>query len=72
MAPRDPSKASILRALGLVTGDLWGVIVGKNLGKKPQVVRKDVQEREVETPEGPVVLRRTTIDEVEERPRPKP
>jgi len=57
-----------MRSLGLVAGDLWSVITGKRTGKKSQVVRHDVQEREVETPRGPLLLRRTTIDEVEPRP----
>ena len=34
------------------------------------VVREQVQEANVETPAGPVTLRRTTIDEVEVPPRP--
>lgn len=30
-----------------------------------KVVRQEVQERSIDTPEGPITLRRTTIDEVE-------
>jgi hypothetical protein len=68
MAPRDPSNVSIMRALGLVAGDLWAVFAGKRPGKKTTLLRRDVQEREVATPRGTVLLRRTTIDEVEKRP----
>ena len=36
-----------------------------------KVVRQEVQEHNVDTPQGPITLRRTTIDEVELPPRPK-
>lgn len=34
----------------------------------PNQVRRTVEERVAETPSGPIVLRRTVIDEVVERP----
>lgn len=40
-------------------------IKGEAAAGGKQVVRKDVQERKVDTPQGQVILRRTTIDEVE-------
>jgi hypothetical protein len=63
-----------MRALGLVAGDLWAVVTGKGAarGSKARLVRRDVQEREVRTSSGPVVLRRTTIDEVERPSRGSP
>jgi hypothetical protein len=64
---------SIMRALGLVTGDLWGVLRGRP--RKPvsedrihrETVRKETSERVVSTGSGEVVLRRTIIEEVEVR-----
>ena len=35
------------------------------------VVRESIQEKAIETPEGPITLRRTTIDEVELPRRPQ-
>lgn len=65
---------SIMRALGLVTGDLWHVLRGKPRKAPPppkQVVRSETTEEVRETEQGRVVLRRTVIEEVEVR-RPEP
>ena len=53
-----------MRSLGEFFGHVWK---GVRTDPAPprQVVRKDVQETTVETPRGPVTLRRTTVDEVE-------
>ncbi len=67
-----------MRSLGLITGDLWSLVSGKK--RQPPappptpavVVRKDVQTKTLDTPRGPVTLKRTTIDEVEFRNPPKP
>lgn len=68
-----PKETGLMRALGLVAGDLWKVIAGKRPGlTQKRVVRKAVQEHEVPMPEGKVVLRRTTVDEVEVRREPRP
>lgn len=72
--PAMPDKQpSLMRSLGLVTGDLWSLVSGKK--RKPPappaiVVRKDVQTQTVETSQGPMTLKRTTIDEVEFRKPP--
>lgn len=65
MTPREP-QAGIMRALGLVAGDLWKVVTGRRPAfRQGTVVRRDVEEREVPTADGKVVLRRTTVEEVE-------
>jgi hypothetical protein len=64
---------SIMRALGLVTGDLWSVLRGKPRQAPPptQVLRSETTEEVRQTEQGRVVLRRTVIEEVEVR-RPEP
>ncbi len=70
-------QPSLMRSLGLVTGDLWSLVSGKKRtppsppSPPPVVVRKDVQTKTLDTPHGPVTLKRTTIDEVEFRDPPK-
>jgi hypothetical protein len=62
---------SLIRALGLLTGDLWSAITGRP--RKPSrktVLRHDVREETRDTPEAKVVLRRTTIEEIEVRKEP--
>ena len=63
MAPRNKP---LMRFLGEFVGH---VAKGFTAPLKPKdarlVVRREVEEHQVETPQGPVTLRRTTIDEVE-------
>jgi hypothetical protein len=65
---------SIMRALGLVTGDLWHTLTGKPrkpappAAPKKQVVHTETTEEVRQTEQGKVVLRRTVIEEVEMRP----
>jgi hypothetical protein len=68
MAKPPDQGPGIIRALGLLTGDLWSALTGKPR-KPPQktVLRHDVSEESRDTPDGKVVLRRTTIEEVEIR-----
>lgn len=58
-----------MRAFGLLAGDFWKAVTGHRPAppKEKRVLRRDVQEQEVQTPRGPVLLRRTTVDEVEVR-----
>ena len=66
---------SIMRALGLVTGDLWHTLTGKPrkppaprpAGPQKQVLHTETTEEVRETAQGKVVLRRTVIEEVEVR-----
>lgn len=63
--PHDPNQGpGLIRALGLLTGDLWSALTGKPRQAR-QVLRRDVQEETRDTPQGKVVLRRTTIEEIE-------
>lgn len=65
MAGKSPS---LMRVFGLVAGDLWKVVTGKRPSmREKREIGRDVQEQEVDTEHGKVVLRRTTIDEVEIR-----
>jgi hypothetical protein len=65
---------SIMRALGLVTGDLWHTITGKprKPAPKKRVLRQETTEEVRQTEQGNVVLRRTVIEEVEVRRTPPP
>jgi hypothetical protein len=73
MAEKHPS---IMRALGLVTGDLWSALTGRPRAPGPsprtQVLRNETTEHIRPTDEGSVVLRRTVIEEVEVRPPAQP
>jgi len=56
-------KPSLMRSLGLF---VHNVAQGLKPGPKNRIeVNRDVQEKKLETPQGEVTLRRTTIDEVE-------
>ena len=54
-----------MRAFGLVAGDLWSAVTGKPRKPEKTVLRREVEEQTRDTPDGKVVLRRTTIEEVE-------
>ena len=66
--PQDHRNKSLMRSLGEFVGHIVRG-VKEPVGNKPTVVRKEVEEREGEAgPNGErVILRRTTIDEVEVR-----
>jgi hypothetical protein len=57
----------LLRSLGEFVGHIAKGLTSpiKTRDEKTKVVRRDVEERSVPTPQGPMTLRRTTIDEVE-------
>lgn len=63
-----PSKP-LMRSLGEFFGHVWSGIKAdpgsRPEGTRPRVVRREVQEKTIETPQGPVTLRRTTVDEIE-------
>ena len=64
-APRK-SQPTVARSLGSLIRDIFKPAPGKPTKKaEPTVVRRDVQEKVINTPYGPVKLRRTTTDEVE-------
>ncbi len=66
--PQNPRDKSIMRSLGEFVGHIVRGVKAP-VGDSPKVIRKDVEEREGEPgPNGErVILRRTTIDEVEVR-----
>jgi hypothetical protein len=54
-----------MRALGQFFGEVWkGVKADPAAGGADPLSRKTVEEREVQTQHGRVILRRTTIEEV--------
>jgi hypothetical protein len=70
--PEAPNQGpGLIRALGLLTGDLWSALTGKpRKPPKKTVLHRDVEEETRDTPQGKVILRRTTIEEVEVRKPP--
>lgn len=61
-----------MRSLGLFFGNIakgFRTPVGKD--ERTKVVREDVQEKSLDTPDGTITLRRRTIDEVELPPPPR-
>ena len=62
----SPDSKPLMRSLGEFFGHVWKG-VKSDPGPPRQVVRREVQEKTVATPGGEVVLRRTTVDEVEVR-----
>ncbi len=72
-SPRDhaPAENSLMRSLGEFVGHISRAVktdVTPDLRERLEV-RRDVREAVADTPSGPIVLRRTTIDEIE-RPAP--
>ena len=66
----DP-KPSIMHSLGAFFGHVWkGVKTDPSKPEAPKATRTTVEEEVRETSHGKVVLRRTTIEEVELRPDP--
>lgn len=58
-------RKPLARSLGEFFGILIKAAKEDVTAPKPVVVREDVEETTVETPNGPVTLRRRVIDEVE-------
>lgn len=63
-----PAKKPIIRSLGEFFGHIARGIKTP-VDPKRKVIREHIEEKSVETPEGPLTLRRRTIDEVELPPR---
>ena len=63
--PPDPAPGPpLIRALGLLAGDIWSAVTGRPRTAR-KVARHEVQDETRQTPAGTVKLRRTTIEEVE-------
>lgn len=75
-SPGTPAQTPLMRALGQFFGEVWKGVKADPRGDAPgdgagvARARRQVEEREVETEEGRVILRRTTIDEVIVPPAP--
>ncbi len=61
----DPNDKSLARSLGEFFGHIFH---GVKTDPSKRVVRTDVTTEERQTPRGKVVLRRTTVEEIELRP----
>jgi hypothetical protein len=61
----DAKKKPLARSIGEFVGILVDAAKTDVTVPKPTVVRESVEEVRVETPEGPLTLRRRVIDEVE-------
>ena len=71
-SPRDPAPAekSLMRSLGEFVGHITRAVktdVAPDLRERLEV-RRDVREAVADTPGGPIIFRRTTIDEIERPP----
>ncbi len=60
--PRDDKP--LARSLGEFVGHIWHSVRG-DVSRDRREVRRTVEEEERDTPAGKVVLRRTTIEEIE-------
>ena len=69
MPPKDPKDIPISRALGRFVGHLWTAAAGPpgKTAKKTHTVRESTVESPGEVDGKPVILRRTTIEEIEFR-----
>ena len=63
-AMAEPKKKPLARSIGEFVGIIAEAVKTDVTAPKPVVVREEVHEARVETPEGPVTLRRRVIDEV--------
>jgi hypothetical protein len=64
----SPDDKTIMRSLGEFLGHIWH---GVKTDPSKRVVRKDVEVESRQTSEGKVILRRTTVEEVELQPKKK-
>lgn len=63
-------KPTIARSLGAFVGHIWrGVTTKPDEESRTTEVRRDVEESVEETDEATIIARRTTIEEVEVRPK---
>ena len=62
--PEPVPGPPLIRALGLLAGDIWSAVTGRPRAAR-KVVRHEIQDETRETAAGTVRLRRTTIEEVE-------
>lgn len=70
MTAPPPGKKSLMRSLGEFFGHIAHGVAGdvSRRGTPPVTVERREETREATSPDGSVVLRRTTIEEVEFRP----
>jgi hypothetical protein len=65
-APRQPDDKPLMRSLGEFFGHIvQGIKTDVDPAAKKVVTRQTIEEEARQTPDGPVILRRTIIEEVE-------
>ena len=62
-------KPTIARSLGAFVGHIWRGVTANPEESRTTEVRRDVEESVEETDEATIIARRTTIEEVEVRPK---
>jgi hypothetical protein len=65
---KPPSKP-LMRSLGEFVGHIWSGVKTDPSKPAKQTTRREVETETRDTPQGKVVLRRTTIEEVEVQPK---
>jgi hypothetical protein len=63
--PSPQKPTSLARSLGQFFGHLWTSTTKPAPGNPKVEVRRETTQHQVDTPTGPVTLRRTTIEEIE-------
>lgn len=66
LMPIPPPDKPLMRSLGEFVGHLWKAVrTDPGPERERQVLRSEVEEDRRETDKGPIVVRRTTIEEIE-------
>ena len=58
-----------MRNLGAFVGNIWRGVATPATGARKTEIRRDVEEETRETPDATLVVRRTTIEELEVQPK---
>ncbi|MEN0019728.1 MAG: hypothetical protein AAF747_02470 [Planctomycetota bacterium] len=61
----DNANKSVMRCLGEFVGEVWRGVKTPAKASTTHRVRESVEEEQRETDAGPVIVRRTTIEEIE-------
>jgi hypothetical protein len=64
-----PRNNSLMRNLGAFVGNIWRGVATPATGAHKAEIRRDVEEETKETQDATLVVRRTTIEELEVKPK---
>src|SRR5262245_34323528 len=64
--PRPRNDPSLMRSLGQFFGEVWKGVASDpaKLRRQGRVTKRHVEQKSVDTPDGKLILRRTTIEEI--------